>query len=471
MIQNTNYGASKSYVDSSIGIRAWISTYPFSQDDLVSDGGTIYKSLQDNNIGNVPSASSIYWEVYRPTAYTDYNCVLNYEMDGSNKFVCSYAGTLSGATPAKVTGTTPNTDSFLDQNLGWMQEVYVCTLDEDGNERHILNPHDLTKDIYGADTSTEITQYDVMVHMPDCYLDLADGRVAINSKASYGGNRLAHTYGGQEKHDLYIAMYPTTVVDGKSHSFSGQTATTTTTRRNFGNYTRAKNVNTNGWHNIKWAERQLVQAMMMQACCDADIQSTIGQGITSGGQGAIATNGALNQAGWFGGNTSATTAPVKCILENFYGNRWCFIDDIVVDSGANSTPNPVDGVYYADVYAGTNAENLASASSAGVGDSLTDKTKVGRVVLGASATAAPGGQYIRGIDTSATGWGIPNNITGGSSSTYFCDAMWANGSRQDLVLVGGGSYTGSRCGLFAFSSDNALGSSHWAIGSRLAYIK
>lgn len=477
MIQNTNLGVSKTYVNTNIGVWNWLASHSYDADDLVAYQGTIYKSLESNNQNNVPSASSLVWELYDSDTVPEYNCIMNYSVD-NNTIVCSYAGTLAGAIPAKVTGTTPNSNSFINKNIGWMKEVYVCTLDEDGNERHILNPYDLTKDIYGADMSSEIQTYDVMVHMPDCYLYETDGTVAINSDAKYGGHRLAHTYGGVEKHDLYIAMFPTSIgADGKSHSFSGVTATTSRRRDEASNgfrlTTRNKNVNTTGWHNIKWHEFKLIQAMMFQAIASANAQTAIGRGVDSGGQSAIATNGALNNVGWFGGDTTSGANPVKLIIENPWANRWCFIDDCVADSGANTETaghSPIDGVYYADFYAGTNAENLSTASSSGINDTLTDKSIVGQVFLGSSASAAPGGQYITGIDTSSTGWGIPKTV-GGGSGTYFCDGMWANGSRQDLCLVGGDSHYGLICGLFTFGTSAALSASAWAIGSRLAYIK
>ena len=473
MIQNTNYGTSKSYVDNNIGVWNWQATHTYSADDFCIYNGKIYKSLQSNNIGNIPSASSLFWGVYESTSAIDYNCIMNFALDGS-QYVCSYAGTLAGATPAKVTGITPNTTSYLNRNIGWMKELYVCTLDEDGNELHILNPYDLTKDINGNDVSAEITSADVMVHMPDCYLSLGSNAISVNSKSSYGGQRLAHTYGGVDKHDLYIGMYPATIgSDNKMHSWSGATATTSKTRSAFREAARAKNVNTTGWHQWNYHEFNLLRALQLQAMCSFNGQTSIGQGISSGGQSAIATNGALNQAGWFAGDTSGTTSPVKLIVENSWANRWQFIDDFVVDTGqaaVDAGRSPVNGVYYADCYAGNNAQTTASASSSAISDVLTDKVRVGQVLLGSSATASQSNTVITGINTTDAGWGIPGTA-GGSSNTYFNDNMWSNGGVQRLLIVGGVSNDGSSCGPFAFNTNHALGLSSWIVGSRLAYIK
>lgn len=466
MITNVNSGVvsylkdTTSSIKNEIAIKKWDAATAYASNDICVYEGLLYISRIDNNLNQNPITSSNAWRAY---SFGEYNCVLNYALDGSNIYQCSYAGSLVGFTPVTTTGTTTDMGSWADSPF-WMKEVYVCTLDEDGNERYILDPNNLTKDIYGNSIpSDELTTYDVMVHMPDVFVQFDSGKIALNSNAKYGGHKLAHTYGDEVKHDLYISMYNISVSDNKAHSFSGTTAAQSITSDNFRTYAKNKNINTNGWHLWNWYEYELYRAMVLQLCCNFNVQATIGQGLTTGS--GTATMGVHNADGWVAGDISGTTTPVKCLIENPWGNRWQFIDDFVVQNGTDSATQ-VGTEYYANVYAGHNIVDNVTGQT----NPFDNKEVICQIPLGTTATASGSG-YLKTIHETPKAWGIYNSRTSAGSTTGLCDCTWWNGSENRLLLVGGSSGNDSGCGVFAFLVDVALSHARWNLGARLAYIK
>ena len=57
---------------------------------------------------------------------------------------------------------------------------------------------------------------------------------------------------------------------------------------------------------------------------------------------------------------------------------------------------------------------------------------------------------------------------GGNASTYYCDGTWSS-SDGKLLVVGGGSGSGSLSGLSAASSDLGFGDAYVYLGARLAF--
>ena len=61
--------------------------------------------------------------------------------------------------------------------------------------------------------------------------------------------------------------------------------------------------------------------------------------------------------------------------------------------------------------------------------------------------------------------------TNGSETTYWCDYNWDNtNTSEHCLLIGGGSDAGGSAGLFALASDDGVGHSNAAVGSRLTYL-
>ena len=63
---------------------------------------------------------------------------------------------------------------------------------------------------------------------------------------------------------------------------------------------------------------------------------------------------------------------------------------------------------------------------------------------------------------------IAQNVTGGGSTTYYCDGYWAATTGQ-LLSVGGRAYYGALCGLACALSNPAFSISSASVGARLAF--
>lgn len=63
------------------------------------------------------------------------------------------------------------------------------------------------------------------------------------------------------------------------------------------------------------------------------------------------------------------------------------------------------------------------------------------------------------------------SVSGGSETTYWCDYNWDNADTSEhCLLIGSSSDGGGLAGLFGLNSDDGVGASYAAIGSRLTYL-
>lgn len=63
------------------------------------------------------------------------------------------------------------------------------------------------------------------------------------------------------------------------------------------------------------------------------------------------------------------------------------------------------------------------------------------------------------------------SVSGGSETTYWCEYNWDNtDTSEHCLLIGGRSVSGGAAGLFALYSNDGVGTSNAALGSRLTYL-
>jgi hypothetical protein len=136
-------------------------------------------------------------------------------------------------------------------------------------------------------------------------------------------------------------------------------------------------------------------------------------------------------------------------IENLYGNAWNWADGVIV--------NP-DG----SVSAGQGAWWFTN-NSADFSDSVrTNMTQI-------TTAAATGGSGFVSAIASVDNFFVGTNQSGGSSSTYLTDQLFASTAADRVVLVGGGAGNGSDAGLFVVVADNAASDRSRRIGARLAF--
>ena len=161
----------------------------------------------------------------------------------------------------------------------------------------------------------------------------------------------------------------------------------------------------------------------------------------------------IQQTDSSGSNTTTTTR--KCNryrgIENPFGHVWKHTDDVI-------------SVYIS----GYGARFWHKCDSPDhFGDSISNDNSYYKNI---AANAVVTGCKTK-IATTSTCDFFASSCNNGSETTYWCDYNWDNtdGSLHCL-LIGGGSDSGGGAGLFALSSDDGVGYSSAAVGSRLTYL-
>ena len=347
----------------------------------------------------------------------------------------------------------------------FFEDCFYATINTDGDILHELDPMDLTKSVQGVDVSTEITQENVMFVIPKRFIKRNSTKIVHSNMEGMGSPdpfvRGSHTYN-------YVALgvYPMTIVNGVGKSVSGVIPTTSTAGATFRSDAKANNTDLE-WHVWNWHEYQMYRDMVLFGTENFDSQGVVGKGQCNAGNntGVWAVNGgashAVDKAGPWYGDLTATDVPVKALLENVWGECWQLVDDCLILKYRTDDTDPENLLYYQDFYAGQN-------DNAHVDDLTTSKTLIASVPVPSNRLSSGGWVYSRTIDTTQAGWGLPMDMTG-DTSTGLCDGHYMNAADQRAVRVGGGSFNGLSDGVSALGLSSALSYSGWSDGARLAF--
>lgn len=394
-----------------------------------------------------------YGLAFNPTTFkTDPTGCLTYTLE------CANHTPVSNLNNVLSTGSWKKEDPML-------AECFYATISEDGDILHVLNPNNLAQDINGADVSAEITTENVMFCIPTRYISRNASGIVHSSRPS-DGIPYAHRRGGHTYKYCAIGVYPGVIVNdngtNKLKSVSGQTPSNNTTGQNFITY--AKNNDTDlEWHVWNYHEWALMRDMELFMLKSFDGQRRLGNGASTGGSSGspgFPTNGALNASGMFAGNVNGTTSPVKCLIEQPWATIWQLVSDCQTATyRAKTGTEPF--AYYQDFYVGDN-------DNAHVDEQTTSKDLVCSIPCLDTALSSAKSAWVDTIQYGDVAWGMPDSLTGGDAIGT-CDIHWMNGNVVGALRVGGSSNDGSDCGLSAMSLDNALSTSLWIYGARLAF--
>ena len=135
-------------------------------------------------------------------------------------------------------------------------------------------------------------------------------------------------------------------------------------------------------------------------------------------------------------------------IENFYGNEWNWVDGVIV--------NP-DGA----VSAGA-GDWWFTNNSADFSDSV--RTNMTQITNGAATTSG----FVSAI-ASVDNFFVGTSTSGGSSTTYLTDQLFASTSADRGVIVGGNAAGGAAAGAFVVLANDTASNRFRSLGARLAF--
>ena len=306
-----------------------------------------------------------------------------------------------------------------------------------------LNGADWTKFADGTAFTSELEQMcETMVHVPDCHFKGEGKTLHFGGTVPIDGGKVfdsPHWVGA------YKISYD---ANNKAHSRPDVTPKHSQTMSQFW---AAAQLLGSEWGLANYGFHCLINALFQARYGNLNSQSVIGAGFqTSSWEAARdVPMGLLKHLGDGSGNVYYTDAtigdqyPVKLFgFEDLWGKLWEFRPGIrfYMDNDVRK----------AVVYSGNQVSNTAT----------------GREFVCSVQSAS--GAYVKSMECGEFWDMIAQNVTGGGSTTYYCDGYWAATGGQ-LLLVGGLANSGAPCGLAYAHSSNAFSHSVASVGARLAF--
>ena len=306
-----------------------------------------------------------------------------------------------------------------------------------------LNGADWTKFADGTAFTTALEQVcETMVHVPDCHFKGEGKTLHFGGTVPIDGGKVfdsPHWVGA------YKIWYDTS---GKAHSRPDKAPKHSQTMSQFW---AAAQLLGSEWGLANYGFHCLINALFQARYGNLNSQSVIGAGFqTSSWEAARdVPMGLLKHLGDGSGNVYYTDTtigdqyPVKLFgFEDLWGKLWEFRPGIRFYMD--------DDVRKAVVYSGNQVSNTAT----------------GREFVCSVQSAS--GAYVKSMECGEFWDMIAQNVTGGGSTTYYCDGYYAATTGQ-LLIVGGNANSGALCGLAYASSSSAFLYSITSIGARLAF--
>lgn len=306
-----------------------------------------------------------------------------------------------------------------------------------------LNGADWTKFADGTAFTTALEQVcETMVHVPDCHFKGEGKTLHFGGTVPIDGGKVfdsPHWVGA------YKISYD---ANNKAHSRPDVTPKHSQTMSQFW---AAAQLLGSEWGLANYGFHCLINALFQARYGNLNSQSVIGAGFqTSSWEAARdVPMGLLKHLGDGSGNVYYTDTtigdqyPVKLFgFEDLWGKLWEFRPGIRFYMD--------DDVRKAVVYSGNQVSNTAT----------------GREFVCSVQSAS--GAYVKSMECGEFWDMIAQNVTGGGSTTYYCDGYYAATTGQ-LLSVGGLANSGAPCGLAYASSYNAFSHSFAGIGARLAF--
>lgn len=315
-----------------------------------------------------------------------------------------------------------------------------CVVKADGTVNYYLNP---TNSNFKADGTPSVltgTDGNVMVEIPKHYIkvETIGINVSLAPETGYVLDPAFLKWNGTAMVEVpyrYFRAYEGFVSGGKLLSVSGVTPTRTQTIATFRTQAMANGA---GWHLTDWNLLNTIKRLCYIEFCDFIVTKYLGNGNDTGSDFGITTG----QSNALGNRSSNSTHNDKYMsyrgIENMYADIWEFVDGVNV----NNYQFYVNGKYstfQSDVFTGD------------------------YVAKGPLTAAGASNSLIKRCTVSVDGGFIPT-VVGGSTTTFYGDALWsATGAR--VAFYGGDANSGASAGLGALGGVSASSDSNVAFGA------
>lgn len=396
--------------------------------------------------------------------------IYGFQINGSESdpaAAVTYLEDAVGMTPAHMDFSTGKFDYGSWEDTFFMPRP--CMLKSDGTVDYYLNPDNYALKEDGTASDIANTAYTGNAMMEwgrnghKIWLKILPTGDGSSAKVYISNHRADskffdypfHNCKGESAEHFYTPIYNGSVISSTMRSLSGQTVSKTLAGTAEITAAKANNPSTDELWNIEcFADRLLINMLLILMGKSLNTQAVFGQGLNSGGSEAINdgfTTGVHNTKGLFYGTNDGTastyTNAVKIFgMENYYGFQWRRTNGLILNNGATKyklTYGTEDG-----------------SSATGYNTDGTDYKDAGVTPSGTN------GGYIS--KAKFTEDGMFSDTMSGSASTYYCDATWFNNTAVTFALFGGASGNGAKVGAFSLLLDNAVSAAGWYFGAALS---
>lgn len=384
----------------------------------------------------------------------------------------TYLADAVGMTPAHMDYANDVFDYGSWANAFFMPKP--CMLKYDGTVDYYLDPNDYTKKEDGTASDVANTSYAGNAMMEwgqngkKIWLKIKPTTSDSNKSAdvyiadyNVDGTYTCwpfHNSEGEQVDHFYTAIYNGSLVSSKLRSLSGQQVINKKTAAEEVTAATANNLTaTEIWNLEKKCDIDLIDFLTILISKTTNSQEAFGTGLTDGGSESINNSfrtGVHNTKGLFYGTNSGTastyTNSVKIFgMENRFGFQWRRYLGHACIKGAQKI-------------------KLTYGTEDGSDEEGFNLTGSGYVSIASSTPSGTNGDYIGEIKyTSRTKVPIYASSSA-TDSTSYCDSLWHNANIDTIPVIGGGSATGNKSGIFAMECHIAKETTSWNIGATIS---
>jgi hypothetical protein len=362
-----------------------------------------------------------------------------------------------GMTPAAMGASTFSYGSW--NNSFFMPKP--CMLKFDGTVDYYLDPNDYSKKADGtaSDVSDSTYEGNAMMEWPLIWWKYEPGTKEGEGYFFCSNRKIDDTYKcwcnidskNQIIDHFYTSIYNGTGTD-KLRSISGVQLTSANGSGNASGTTEISRALANNttedveWYIDVWADRMLINGLLILIGKSLDSQGVFGRGIDGGGQTSkeAYVTGTLDDKGLFYGDISGSSIAVKVFgMENWWGLVWRRTAGLVGLANGTAAVKMTYGT--AD---GTTVEGYNTT-----GNGYYIDTNI-----------RPSSGYVSKVRFNTLGFYLPITI-GASTTTKWCDYWNTNNSALTYTLVGGSSNDGATDGFSYFNLSYGFSNAGWLISA------